>query len=265
MQRLTGKRGRMLFRSRRTHPMFATMIARLGQAFKSWEVALRTSWGDDISTPALRRQALWHFHLFDHAWLRKVWTNFAEVAPGVYRSNQPDHARLCRLRDMGICTIVNLRGTPRQSHYLFEEESCRALGLTMVNLQLHARRPARRTELLALIETFRTAEKPLLIHCKSGADRAGLAAAIYLIAFEGRPVAEARRHLGLRYVHLKWTKTGICDHLLDVYEARAAASPIGFEDWIATEYDRDALAASFAAKRGGRPPPKDADIEESGI
>jgi hypothetical protein len=43
---------------------------------------------------------------------------------------------------MGFRTIVNLRGTPRQSHYLFEEESCAALGLTMVNLQLHARRAA---------------------------------------------------------------------------------------------------------------------------
>jgi protein tyrosine/serine phosphatase len=225
------------------------MIARLGQTLKTWEAALRTSWGDDISTPALRRQALWHFHLFDHAWLRLLWTNFAEVAPGVYRSNQPDPARLARLHRMGIRTIVNLRGVHRQSHYLFEAESCAALGLTMVNLQLHARRAAPRSELLALIETFRTAEKPLLLHCKSGADRAGLAAAIYLLAIEGRTAAEARRHLHPRYVHFRWSQTGICDHLLDVYEARAAASPIDFETWVATEYDQPALDADFARAR----------------
>jgi protein tyrosine/serine phosphatase len=225
------------------------MIARLGKTLKTWEVALRTSWGDDISTPALRRQALWHFHLFDHAWLRLLWTNFDEVAPGVYRSNQPDHARLEKLRDMGIRTIVNLRGTPRQSHYLFEEESCAALGLAMVNLHLHARRAAPRSEILNLIETFRSAEKPLLMHCKSGADRAGLAAAIYLIAIDGRSVAEARRHLGPRYVHFRWSRTGICDHLLDAYEERLAAGPIGFEEWIATEYDAADLEASFTRKR----------------
>jgi protein tyrosine phosphatase (PTP) superfamily phosphohydrolase (DUF442 family) len=225
------------------------MIARIGKTLKSWEVALRTSWGDDISTPALRRQAKWHFHLFDHAWLRILWTNFDEVAPGVYRSNQPDHARLSKLRDMGIRTIVNLRGTPRQSHYLFEEESCAALGLTMVNLHLNARRAAPRSELLALIETLRTAEKPLLVHCKSGADRAGLAAAIHLLAVEERSLAEARRQLGPAYIHFRWSRTGICDHLLDAYEARLAQGAIGFEDWIATEYDPAALEASFAAKR----------------
>ena len=228
------------------------MIARLGKTLKTWEVALRTSWGDDISTPALRRQALWHFHLFDHAWLRILWTNFDEVAPGVYRSNQPDPARLAKLRDIGVRTIVNLRGTPRQSHYLFEAESCAALGLTMVNLQLHARRAAPRSELLTLIETFRTAEKPLLMHCKSGADRAGLAAAIYLLAIEGRGVAEARRQLGPRYIHFRWSQTGICDHLLDAFEARLAKGPIGFEDWIATEYDPAALEADFAAMRARR-------------
>lgn len=225
------------------------MLQQIGKRLKSWEVALRTSWGDDISTPALRRQALWHFHVFDHAFLRKLWTNFDEVAPGVYRSNQPDHARLAKLRDMGVRTIVNLRGVHRQSHYLFEEESCRALGLTLVNLQLHARQPVPRAELLALIDTFRTVEKPVLMHCKSGADRAGLASAIYLIAIEGRTVAEARRHLGLRYLHLRWSRTGICDHFLDAYEDRLSRGPIPLEDWIATEYDPRALAQSFAARR----------------
>jgi protein tyrosine/serine phosphatase len=225
------------------------MIARLGKTLKTWEVALRTSWGDDISTPALRRQALWHFHLFDHAWLRLLWTNFDEVAPGVYRSNQPDHARLEKLRDMGVRTIVNLRGTPRQSHYLFEEESCAALGLAMVNLKLHARRAAPRAEILNLIETFRTADKPFLMHCKSGADRAGLAAAIYLIAIDSRSVAEARRQLGPRYVHFRWSRTGICDHMLDVYEERLAAGSIRFEEWVGTEYDAAELEASFTKKR----------------
>jgi hypothetical protein len=69
----------------------------------------------------------------------------------------------------------------------------------------------------------------------------------------GDGVEAARRHLGVRYVHLKWSKTGICDHLLDVYAARAAQSPIGIEEWIATEYDPEDLAASFARKRGRTP------------
>ncbi len=227
------------------------MLDRIGRKLKQWEVALRTSWGDDISTPRLRRQAEWHFELMDHAFLRRLWTNFDEVAPGVYRSNQPDRARFARLKAQGIRTVLNLRGTAEQSHYLFEREACDELGLTLIDIQLHARKPAQPERLLDLIEAFRTAERPMVMHCKSGADRAGLAAAIYLIAIEGRPVAEARKHLSLRYIHVKWSKTGICDHLLDTYEARAARSPISFEDWVANEYDPEALAESFA--RGGKP------------
>ncbi len=235
---------------RRRHALdTAGMLDRVGKKLKAWEVALRTSWGNDISTPALRQQARWHFHLFDHAFVRKVWTNFDKVASGVYRSNQPDHARLEKLKEIGIRTIVNLRGVHRQSHFLFEEESCAALGLTLVNLQLHARQPVARGQLLALIETFRTAEQPFLIHCKSGADRAGLASAIYLISIEGKSVNEARKHLGLRYIHFRWTKTGICDHFLDAYEARLEQGPVALEDWIAEEYDPATLARTFAERR----------------
>lgn len=228
------------------------MLDRIGKKLKAAEVVLRTSWGHDISTPKRRRQAYWHFQIMDHAFLRKIWTNFFEVAPGVYRSNQPDRARLGKLKAMGFKTVVNLRGIHQQSHYLFEEEACRDLGLTMVNLQLHARSPVKKNELLALFETFRTAERPFVMHCKSGADRAGLASALYLIAEEGKSVAEARRQLGLKYVHLKWSKTGICDHMLDVYEARLREGPISIEDWVRTEYSRESLSESYARARARR-------------
>ena len=65
----------------------------VSRKLKSWEKSLRTSFGDSIATPAARRNALWHYHIFDHAFLRKVWTNFYQIAPGVYRSNQPTHGR----------------------------------------------------------------------------------------------------------------------------------------------------------------------------
>ncbi len=229
------------------------MKALIDRKLKAWEVALRSSFGNDITTPAMRRRAMLDFHVFDHAILRTVWTNFDEVAPGVYRSNQPDPARYKALADRGIRTILNLRGVSPHSHYLFAEEACAAHGLTMVTVPLEARKPVERARLLELFDAFRTIEKPFLMHCKSGADRAGLASALYRMVIMGDGVEAARKHLGVRYVHLKWSKTGICDHLLDVYAARAAKSPIGIEEWIATEYDPEELAASFARKRGRTP------------
>ena len=61
-----------------------------------------------------------------------------------------------------------------------------------------------------------------------------------------KAVAAARKELSLRYLHLKFTKTGVQDHMLDLFEQRPADGPISIRKWIAHEYDPDVLAASFA-------------------
>jgi protein tyrosine/serine phosphatase len=217
-----------------------------------WEQRLRASYNTDLSTPENRRRAHIYNLWFDHAVLRKVWTNFFEVAPGVYRSNQPTHERFVRLKAMGIRTVLNLRGAAGAAHYLVEEESCRRLGLNLVNVNLQARHAAPREHVLRVIEAFHEIERPFVMHCKSGADRAGFAAAIYLIEIEGRPVAEARRMLGLKYIHLKWSRTGVLDYILDRYAARRAESGLRFSDWIATEYDHKQMQADYEATRRRR-------------
>lgn len=203
----------------------------------------------DLSDPAQRRRAFWAYQLMDHAILRHLWSNFDKVAPGVYRSNQPSHWRLKRYRRMGISTILYLRASSEKWAYHFERESLAALDMTMINVPLHSRSAPTRAALQSLIATFRSIAKPFLMHCKSGADRAGLASAVYLMVMEGKDVHAARRMLSPRYIHLKFTKTGVLDLMLDKYEARHAATAISFEDWIDREYDADALQAEFDAGR----------------
>nr|WP_245218774.1 tyrosine-protein phosphatase [Rubellimicrobium aerolatum] len=195
----------------------------------------------DLSDPAARRRALLHYNLIDHAILRHHWTNMDEIAPGVWRSNQPTHARFVEIRAAGIKSILNLRGTAEQPRFLFEKESCEALGLRLTSVMLHARKPPARDQVLKLFEAFRTLERPFLMHCKSGADRAGFASALYLMAHEGWTVAQARRHLSFRYLHVRASKAGVLGRVLDLYEARLARGPIGIEEWFATDYDLVAL------------------------
>lgn len=216
--------------------------------FTVWEKNLRASYNVDLSTPENRRRAHIYNLWFDHAILRKVWTNFFEIAPGVYRSNQPTHERFVKLKEMGIKSVLNLRGAAGAAHYLVEEESCAELGLTLVNCNLSARIAAPREDMLAVLDAFKTTQKPFVMHCKSGADRAGLASAMYLIAETGAPVAQARKMLGVKYAHLKWSKTGVLDRILDLYEARLAEGPISLRDWIANEYDADAVQNGFKAR-----------------
>jgi protein tyrosine/serine phosphatase len=217
-----------------------TLLSRL---WRRGAAAKRPGW--DIADPSGRRRAWLHYHIADHGLLRRRWSNMDEVAPGVWRSNQPTHARFAALKAMGIRAVLNLRGPGLTPPFLFARESCEALGLTLVAVSLQARSAPRRDQVLALFEAFRTLERPFLMHCKSGADRAGFASALYVLAHEGASLAEARRHLSFRYLHVRASRTGILDHILDLYEARAAQAPIGIEDWFATEYDRAAAEASF--------------------
>lgn len=217
----------------------------LAKRAKEWERNLRKSYNVDLSTPENRRRAAIYNDWFDHAILRRVWTNFDEVAPGVYRSNQPTHARFEQLKARGITTILNLRGATDTPPYFVEEESCRALGLNLINISLFASKAMARERLQELIAIFKTIDLPFLMHCKSGADRTSLAAAIWLMVMEDAPVDVARKQLSIRYIHLKWTKKGIVDYILESYAAHNDRNPISFEDWIDTVYDHNVLQHRF--------------------
>nr|WP_099913841.1 tyrosine-protein phosphatase [Puniceibacterium antarcticum] len=224
------------------------MFSQLWSRIERGERRFRRSFGKDITDPVARRWSVLHYNVFDHAFLRKFWTNFFEIAPGVYRSNQPTHARFVKYARLGIRTVVNLRGEEKFSHYLFEKETLEGLGITMVTAKLWARHAAKRDNIVHAIDVLRAAQKPLLFHCKSGADRAGFVAAMYLMVFEDQPVEVARKQLGLKYIHLDFTKTGIQDYILDVYAARVAQGKIGFEQWIRTEYANKPLQRGFDTK-----------------
>jgi len=88
------------------------------------------------------------------------------------------------------------------------------------------------------------------MHCKSGADRTGLGSAIYLMVIQGQPVQQARKMLSVRYIHFWWGKAGILDMVFDSYGAAHAQTGTGFEDWLDTQYDPDALTLAFNKKRG---------------
>lgn len=177
---------------------------------------------------------------FDHAVLRTVWTNQAEIAPGVFRSNHPTKARLKTLKESGLRTVISLRGGVNSAHTATERLWCEELGLTLRMVSMSDKIAPQPATLLQLIETFRQAETPMLIHCKAGADRAGLAFAVYLLAMAGAPLAEARRMLSWRFLHLRSSQAGVLDKVLDAYETH---KDLPFEAWVKTRYDAKALAA----------------------
>ena len=228
------------------------MAGTLKQRLEAWQRRLTERIGSDISSPEARRAAHKHYQWVDHGFLRVLWRNFHRIAPGAYRSNQPSGSQLRAIHaKVGLRTVLNLRGMSKQSFYLFEAEACRDLGLTLVDLALSASQAPTLARLEELIDLLQTMPKPFLIHCKSGADRTGLAAALYLLLVEKQPIEVAKRQLSFRYIHVARSPAGVQDHLLRVYEQAFRHSGIGFLDWMRSAYDPAEVTASFARWRAG--------------
>lgn len=225
------------------------MVQSLYKRFKNWESHFRNSFGDNISDPASRAGSWKHYLWMDHGILRFWWRNFEQIAPGVYRSNHPHHARFEAYRDMGIKSVLNLRGPGNRAHYLFEVESLEQLGMTLVDVPMGARVVPKKETLEALFAAFDTIEKPFLMHCKSGADRTGIASAMYLLDTTDISDADVRKQLSFRYIHIRKTATGVLDYVLNQYLARRAQDGIRLREWVAQDYDHDALHAGYLAHK----------------
>ena len=221
------------------------MIGKIIKALDNFERNIRNSFGNNLTTKSGRFWANVHFQLMDHAFLRIFWNNFYKVSDGVYRANQPSPSHLKSYKKLGIRSVLSLRGRAKQSYDLFEDHYCKLLGLNLVYEPISSSSAPKPERLVNIINVMRDIPKPFVVHCKSGADRAGLVSALYLIAEEKRSVEEAKKHLSFKYLHLDFTKTGILDYFFNVFSERLKFGNIDFLEWIKSEYNADILNSSF--------------------
>jgi protein tyrosine phosphatase (PTP) superfamily phosphohydrolase (DUF442 family) len=189
---------------------------------------------------------LLHSLLADHAVLRLAWHNLSVVVPGkLYRSNHPTPARLGRWQHrLGLRTIINLRGEKPNGSTALTLAAAGRLGLDHVFMAFESRGAPHRERILRFHEIYRAMRTPALIHCKSGADRAGLAAGLAVL-FEGGSAEEASRQLSLKHLHFSGSSTGILDAFFHLYADQAEGRK-PFLDWVRDDYSEDELRRSFA-------------------
>jgi protein tyrosine/serine phosphatase len=178
---------------------------------------------------------------------RLVWTNFAPVLPGrLYRSNHPTPGQLAAARRRyGLTTLINLRGRRFCGSDALSRQAAERLGLRHVDMAFESRGAPHRDRILRFHEIYRSLTGPALMHCKSGADRAGLASGL-AVMFEGGTAAQALAQLSWRFGHWKSARTGILDAFFHRYE-RDAEGRLPFLDWVRDEYDEAALKRDFVA------------------
>ena len=138
--------------------------------------------------------------------------NFRKVQDHLYRGAQPLAGGLKKLSEIGVKTVINLRGEDDLTRA--EETEAKALGLRYYGVPMPGlSRPsdAQVKKVMAIIDD--PENWPVFIHCKHGADRTGTIIACYRIAKEGwtddRAIAEARQ------CGMSWMEFGMRNYISD--------------------------------------------------
>jgi protein tyrosine phosphatase (PTP) superfamily phosphohydrolase (DUF442 family) len=171
-------------------------------------------------------------------------SNFHTVIPGrVYRCAQPSAAAIDQMiAEQGIRTVVNLRGNGDTiSWYLEEARATHEHNICQEDICFSAGRLPPTTELRRFIEVLDKTEYPILLHCRRGADRTGMASAIVLLLSGETTPEEARRQLGLRFGHVAIGRPAQLDLFLDFYDEWLRSegkshSAATFRDWALHQY-----------------------------
>jgi undecaprenyl-diphosphatase len=131
--------------------------------------------------------------------------NFHSITPGeAYRSAQLDKDELeYYIKKNNIKSILNLRGQNLNTAWYTEETKVsRDHNVAHYDISLSAFREPSEEDVKKLIAIFKSAPRPILIHCEGGADRSGLVAAMWKVVVDKEPKSDAEKQLSVLYGHI---------------------------------------------------------------
>ncbi len=177
---------------------------------------------------------LWDLYIVDHGFLRTFYSNWFRLPGGLYRSNQPAPFGLRRrVRRYGLRQVVTLRGGEQpRGWYQLEKATLIREGVDFDWMKVYSRGLLGLDDFIHLKAQIDQLELPCLIHCKSGADRAGFVATLYRHYRLGEPIEQAMKEMSIRYGHFSSAKTGILDaFFLEYLSGRQRGE--GLINWLA--------------------------------
>jgi protein tyrosine phosphatase (PTP) superfamily phosphohydrolase (DUF442 family) len=105
--------------------------------------------------------------------------NLFRVTPALYRSAQPSQLGFRNLTQLGIQTVINLRGGEDDGR------AALALGFRLESVPLSAARVRHESNVQILRLLGQSDRGPILVHCQHGADRTGMICALYRMVYQG--------------------------------------------------------------------------------
>lgn len=206
----------------------------------------------DLDTPWGRLRA-WLYAMFaEHNFTNVIRFNFHRISDEAYRSSQPTMWQLRRkVRKHGIKTLINLKGCkPGSAYYQLEREQCARLGIHMIDVAIDSRNVPNAKVVRRAKEILETVEYPIWMHCKAGADRAGIFSTLYQHFRQGIPIAKTNQLRFWPYGHLRQSKAGKADHFFECFTAFEKANPgVDFLTWSQAHADYAQITREF--KPGG--------------
>lgn len=148
--------------------------------------------------------------------------NFHQVNEKLYRGGQPQRGGLKKLSELGIKTVINLRGASDETRK--EQTEAEASGMRYFNIPMSALgRPTDAQVERAMAAIDARENWPVFVHCQRGADRTGVIVAVYRISRDHwtavKATTEAKR-FGM--AGIQFSKK---DYIADYYNRRRDAQP----------------------------------------
>ncbi len=147
--------------------------------------------------------------------------NFHQVNENLYRGAQPERGGVKKLSELGIKTIINLRGASEDTRG--EQDEAESSGMRYFNIPMSALgRPTDEQVEQAMAVIANRENWPVFVHCQRGADRTGVIIAVYRISrdqWTEEQAADEAKKFGMS--RLQFRKK---DYISDYYKRNHGAS-----------------------------------------
>jgi len=147
--------------------------------------------------------------------------NFHTITPHeAYRSGEMDSDELeYYIKKYDIKSILNLRSDePNAAWFRDERRICVEHNLTCYYITLSVTNEPSKADLDKIVGVFHSAPRPILIHCKQGADRTSFVAAMWKVIVDKESKAEAKKQFSFIYFHLPIGRVAVLDHFFKKWQ-----------------------------------------------